>query len=243
MPEPWSRVAKLLKERYMNGNICKICGKSLDLTGPGLSKLKTIYRHFQEEHPEILAKTEQELRGSVAVAETTSATSVTGESIYEKSPLFTTTSRVESLPKLEVIRVSVVYREVEDIKITKDTVHVKLSVKYDVTIPLEELSSVAGQKLRMYLDAYSRLVKLVEENVHVVCPEMIVRELKLEGEGFVRLIIVCGQTVLTVSTNIGERARELAEAYDAVKRLELDAQKEICEKVLEIVEKVLGVGR
>ncbi len=57
----WSKVAKVLKEKYMEGTKCKICGKEIEDSTNALETLGKIYRHFKEVHPEKIEEAKQEL--------------------------------------------------------------------------------------------------------------------------------------------------------------------------------------
>jgi len=57
----WSKIAKVLKEDYMEGLRCKICGKEIEEGENALKTLSNIYRHFREEHPEKIEEVKTKL--------------------------------------------------------------------------------------------------------------------------------------------------------------------------------------
>ena len=48
----WSKIAKVLKNEYVEETRCRICGKVIAEGENVLKMLSNIYRHFKEEHPE-----------------------------------------------------------------------------------------------------------------------------------------------------------------------------------------------
>ncbi len=57
----WSKIAKVLKEKYMEGLKCKVCGKEIEEGENALKTLSNIYRHFKEEHPEKVEEAKAEV--------------------------------------------------------------------------------------------------------------------------------------------------------------------------------------
>lgn len=57
----WSKVARVLKEKYVEGNRCRICGKEIEEGENALKTLSNIYRHFREEHPDKIEEARAEL--------------------------------------------------------------------------------------------------------------------------------------------------------------------------------------
>ncbi len=57
----WSKVAKVLKEEYVDGSKCKLCGKEIEPADNKFKELSNIYKHFREEHPDIVEKVKTEL--------------------------------------------------------------------------------------------------------------------------------------------------------------------------------------
>ncbi|NPA70905.1 MAG: hypothetical protein GXO26_08850, partial [Crenarchaeota archaeon] len=47
----WSKVAKVLREEYVEGNKCKICGEEIEEGENAFKTLSNIYKHFKEKHP------------------------------------------------------------------------------------------------------------------------------------------------------------------------------------------------
>ena len=60
----WSKQAKVLKEEYMEGRRCKICGEEIEEGENALKTLSNIYRHFKEKHPDKLEEVKQRLMES-----------------------------------------------------------------------------------------------------------------------------------------------------------------------------------
>ena len=60
----WSRIAKELREEYVENGRCKICGEHVEEGDNVLKILNTIYRHFKEKHVEIVEKVRESLRGA-----------------------------------------------------------------------------------------------------------------------------------------------------------------------------------
>ena len=58
----WNKIAKALKEKYVDGTICKICNKDIGHADNAMSLYAMIYRHFKNEHPDILNKVKEELK-------------------------------------------------------------------------------------------------------------------------------------------------------------------------------------
>ncbi len=62
----WSKIAKVLREKYVEGTKCKVCGKEIE-EGENLFKtLSNIYKHFKENHPDIIDKVKSELAAATA---------------------------------------------------------------------------------------------------------------------------------------------------------------------------------
>jgi len=57
----WSKQAKVLKEEYMEGLRCKICGEEIEEGENALKTLSNIYKHFKEKHPDKLEEVKQKL--------------------------------------------------------------------------------------------------------------------------------------------------------------------------------------
>lgn len=57
----WPKVAKHTREKYVEGNKCKICGKTIEEGENAFRTLYNIYKHFKENHPEVLEKVKAEL--------------------------------------------------------------------------------------------------------------------------------------------------------------------------------------
>jgi len=60
----WSKQAKVLREEYVEGSRCKICGAEIEQSENALKTLANIYRHFKENHPDILEQVKQKLASS-----------------------------------------------------------------------------------------------------------------------------------------------------------------------------------
>ena len=58
----WSKKAKVLRERYMDGLKCKLCGEEIPEGENALKTLSNIYKHFKEKHPEKLEEVTNELK-------------------------------------------------------------------------------------------------------------------------------------------------------------------------------------
>ena len=56
----WSKIAKVLKEKYVEGTKCKVCGKEIEEDENALKTLSNIYKHFKEEHPDKIEEAKQE---------------------------------------------------------------------------------------------------------------------------------------------------------------------------------------
>ena len=57
----WLKIAKVLKEKYVEDNKCTLCGSEIELDENILKQLRNIYRHFKEAHPEKIEEAKQEL--------------------------------------------------------------------------------------------------------------------------------------------------------------------------------------
>ncbi|NPA23751.1 MAG: hypothetical protein GXO26_06510 [Crenarchaeota archaeon] len=57
----WSKIAKVLKEEYMEGMKCKVCGKEIEEGENALKTLNNIYKHFKENHPDIIEQVKEKL--------------------------------------------------------------------------------------------------------------------------------------------------------------------------------------
>jgi len=58
---PWSKKAKVLREKYMEGMKCKLCGEEIEQADNPLKTLSNIYKHFKEKHPDKLDEISREL--------------------------------------------------------------------------------------------------------------------------------------------------------------------------------------
>lgn len=61
----WSKIAKILTERHLEGIKCKICNTEIEGLATetnALKKLNIVYKHFKEKHPEIINQIKQELK-------------------------------------------------------------------------------------------------------------------------------------------------------------------------------------
>jgi len=63
----WSKVAKILKEEYLEGMRCKLCGEEIEEGENALKTLNNIYKHFKENHPEIVEQAKEKLAKEVIV--------------------------------------------------------------------------------------------------------------------------------------------------------------------------------
>lgn len=50
----WSKIAKVLRDEYLEGMRCKICGDEIEEGENALKTLNNIYKHFKEKHPEVI---------------------------------------------------------------------------------------------------------------------------------------------------------------------------------------------
>ncbi len=50
----WVKIAKHLREQYLEGTKCKLCNETIPEDEKALKTLSNIYRHFKERHPEII---------------------------------------------------------------------------------------------------------------------------------------------------------------------------------------------
>jgi len=57
----WSKIAKVLKEEYVDGNKCKVCGAEIEEGENAFKTLSNIYKHFRESHPEIIEQVKTQL--------------------------------------------------------------------------------------------------------------------------------------------------------------------------------------
>ena len=57
----WSKIAKVLREEYMEGLRCKICGKEIEEGENALKTLNNIYKHFKEAHPDKIEEVKAKL--------------------------------------------------------------------------------------------------------------------------------------------------------------------------------------
>jgi len=57
----WSKIAKVLREEYMEGLRCKICGQEIEEGENALKTLSNIYRHFKESHPDKIEEVKSKL--------------------------------------------------------------------------------------------------------------------------------------------------------------------------------------
>jgi hypothetical protein len=51
---PWPKIAKILREDYLEGMRCRLCGEEIAKAENPLKTLLNIYRHFKEKHPDEL---------------------------------------------------------------------------------------------------------------------------------------------------------------------------------------------
>ncbi len=57
----WSKIAKVLKEDYVDGTKCKVCGNEIEEGENAFKTLSNIYKHFKENHPEIIEEVKTRL--------------------------------------------------------------------------------------------------------------------------------------------------------------------------------------
>ena len=57
----WSKIAKVLKEEYVEGTKCKVCGSEIEEGENAFKTLSNIYKHFKEKHPEIIEEVKSKL--------------------------------------------------------------------------------------------------------------------------------------------------------------------------------------
>ena len=57
----WSKIAKILREEYIEGLRCKICSEEIPEGENVLKTLNNIYKHFKEKHPEIIEQVKRRL--------------------------------------------------------------------------------------------------------------------------------------------------------------------------------------
>jgi len=57
----WSKVAKVLREEFMEGLRCKLCGEEIEEGENALKTLNNIYKHYKQKHPETIEKIKQKL--------------------------------------------------------------------------------------------------------------------------------------------------------------------------------------
>jgi len=57
----WSRIAKELKEKYVEGTKCKLCGEEIPEGENALRTLNNIYKHFKEKHLDVVEKVKTEI--------------------------------------------------------------------------------------------------------------------------------------------------------------------------------------
>lgn len=57
----WSKIAKVLREDYVEGTKCKICGGTIEEGENAFKTLSNIYKHFRENHPEIIEEVKTKL--------------------------------------------------------------------------------------------------------------------------------------------------------------------------------------
>jgi len=57
----WSKIAKVLRDEYLEGMRCKICGDEIEEGENALKTLNNIYRHFKEKHPEVIEKVRERI--------------------------------------------------------------------------------------------------------------------------------------------------------------------------------------
>ncbi len=57
----WSKIAKVLREEYVEGTKCKVCGAEIEEGENAFKTLSNIYKHFKEKHPEIIEEVKTKL--------------------------------------------------------------------------------------------------------------------------------------------------------------------------------------
>ena len=57
----WSKIAKVLREEYVEGTKCRICGAEIEQGENALQTLANIYRHFKENHPDKIEEAKTKL--------------------------------------------------------------------------------------------------------------------------------------------------------------------------------------
>ncbi len=57
----WPSIAKVLREKYVSGSKCTVCGAMIEEAPNVLKTLANIYRHFKENHPDIVEKVKSEI--------------------------------------------------------------------------------------------------------------------------------------------------------------------------------------
>ncbi|NPA70022.1 MAG: hypothetical protein GXO26_04375 [Crenarchaeota archaeon] len=57
----WSKIAKVLKEEYLDGMKCKVCGESIPEAESQFKLLSNIYKHFKEKHPDVIEEVKSKL--------------------------------------------------------------------------------------------------------------------------------------------------------------------------------------
>jgi len=49
---PWSKITKVIVEKYVEDNKCKLCGEEIERGESKLRFFANVYRHFKEKHPD-----------------------------------------------------------------------------------------------------------------------------------------------------------------------------------------------
>ncbi|NPA99883.1 MAG: hypothetical protein GXO10_00750 [Crenarchaeota archaeon] len=62
----WSKIAKVLREEYIEGLRCRVCGEEIPEGENVLKTLNNIYRHFKERHPEVIDEIKRRLSSGEA---------------------------------------------------------------------------------------------------------------------------------------------------------------------------------
>jgi len=57
----WSKIAKVLREEYLEGNKCKVCGEAIEEGENAFKTLSNIYKHFREKHPDVVEQVKTQL--------------------------------------------------------------------------------------------------------------------------------------------------------------------------------------
>ncbi len=77
----WSKIAKVLREEYIEGLRCRVCGEEIPEGENVLKTLNNIYRHFKERHPEIVEEIKRRLASEKSISVSTVSISRFVESV------------------------------------------------------------------------------------------------------------------------------------------------------------------